>query len=152
MKGQLRHSGMLQRVVGRASAPGCSVLTAWLGSGSNSSSAAAAADESSKRSEAGGVRWSATSAILPSEPVGRGGGGQSHAIASDILRQLSPFDPQPYQSAVSVTSKHGMAVLHDPVLNKGTGFPERERERLGRVCVWGCLAALAGACLVCLCD
>ena len=46
------------------------------------------------------------------------------------------FDPHPYVDGqaigeVVLTTKHGVEVLLDPLINKGTGFPIEERERLG---------------------
>ena len=37
----------------------------------------------------------------------------------------------PAQSAVTSSSGDGMAVLHDPLQNKGTAFTEAERDSLG---------------------
>lgn len=41
-----------------------------------------------------------------------------------------PYEPE-YGAKHDIVRKHGVDVLHDPLYNKGTGFPLSERERLG---------------------
>lgn len=48
-----------------------------------------------------------------------------------MQRRLSPYDPQHHKQGVTIVHKHGTALLWDPWYNKGTAFPEVERERLG---------------------
>ncbi|KAG0264170.1 Malic enzyme [Mortierella polycephala] len=47
------------------------------------------------------------------------------------LTTLAAFPDLRMETMVQTTSKHGMDVIHDPLLSKGTAFSMSERERLG---------------------
>lgn len=47
------------------------------------------------------------------------------------LTTLAAFPDLRMETMVQTTTKHGMDVIHDPLLSKGTAFSLSERERLG---------------------
>lgn len=61
----------------------------------------------------------AAAGLVPQEPVGPGGGGDSQQRSEEIKRKLDPYLPQHYGEGVTVVHKHGMALLWDPWYNKG---------------------------------
>lgn len=70
-----------------------------------------------------GIRHAAStpapgSSIIPDEPVGPGGGGDSQQRAQEMKRRLDPYQPQ-HEEGVTIVHKHGMALLWDPWYNKG---------------------------------
>src|SRR5208282_1744968 len=48
-------------------------------------------------------------------------------------RTAKTQEGQPLSPATSVSSKRGIDILHDPVLNKSTAYTEAERQALGLV-------------------
>lgn len=47
------------------------------------------------------------------------------------LTTMAAFPDLRMETMVQTTTKHGMDVIHDPLLSKGTAFSLSERERLG---------------------
>lgn len=63
-------------------------------------------------------------------------GGSLHHLSARPFNHTKTWDPNPQSDGARIgelvlTTKHGDAVLLDPLLNKGTGFLQEERERLG---------------------
>ncbi|KAG0305760.1 Malic enzyme [Dissophora globulifera] len=57
--------------------------------------------------------------------------GQVRNYSRRALTTLANFPDLRMETMVQTTTKHGMDVIHDPLLSKGTAFSLSERERLG---------------------
>lgn len=87
--------------------------------------------------------YAATGRILPTEPVGPGGGGASQQVAKAMAAQLSAYDPQKHLEPVSIVRKHGMPLLWDPWCNKGV---EGYVSRTELLCVVGMHEQITSGC------
>src|SRR5208283_5666199 len=62
---------------------------------------------------------------------------ENHSMGNTAAARSKPASatnkPQKNNPAVSIDGKHGIDLLHDPVLNKATAYTEAERQALGLV-------------------